>query len=72
MPQSKRVPLSLDKPADAFLLSSGTRCNSFQKSRAFLATKKVFTPATCKWSAKYSVTVNAPRRAREDEWKLVA
>jgi hypothetical protein len=44
----------------------------FQQSRKFVVTKKVFTPATCKWSTAYADSANAPRKKREDEWKLVA
>ncbi|MFJ3957420.1 hypothetical protein [Arthrobacter sp. NPDC090010] len=43
----------------------------FQTSRSFLATKKVL-QSPCKYVAAYSNnSVNAPLRARQDEWKLV-
>jgi hypothetical protein len=48
------------------------RMRLFQQSRSFVVSKKIFTPSTCKWTTKYSDPANAPKKARDDEWRLEA
>jgi Flp pilus assembly protein TadG len=48
------------------------RMRLFQQSRSFVVSKKIFTPSTCKWTTQYADPTNAPKKARDDEWRLEA
>jgi hypothetical protein len=46
------------------------RLRLYQSSRAFTVTKKVFNTGRCTWITEYSAATNAPRKTRDDEWRL--
>ena len=41
-------------------------------SKAFVVTKQVFSTGLCRYTTVYSAPTNAPRLARDDEWRLEA
>ena len=48
------------------------RLRLFQQSRYFVVTKKYFSTGACKWYTSYSSATNAPKKVRDDEWRLEA
>lgn len=48
------------------------RMRLWQVSKYFVATKKTYSTGLCKYLTSYSDGTNAPKKVREDEWKLEA
>jgi hypothetical protein len=48
------------------------RIRLFQSSRSFIVTKQYFSTGACRYYVSYSDRTNAPKKVRDDEWRLEA